>query len=44
LAISVRDRWNYYGIEEHQGCCDDQEGAFHGYFLLVFENRTVIFS
>jgi hypothetical protein len=29
---------DYQGVEEHQGCGNNKQGAFHGFFLLVFEN------
>jgi hypothetical protein len=43
-TIGMRYGRCYESIQEHQGCGDNQEGTFHGYFLLVFEKQTVILS
>jgi hypothetical protein len=44
LSIGMSYDWNYQSVKEHHGCCNYEEDAFHGGFLLVLENRAVIFS
>src|ERR1700733_10155468 len=43
-AVSSSYGWNHQSVEEQDCGCEDQEGTFHGCFLLVTASWTVIVS
>ena len=43
-AIGMSYGWDCQSVDQKKGCGDDQKNTFHGCFLLVLENRTVILS
>ena len=43
-AVRMSDCGDYQSVDEHQDCSDYEQNTFHGCFLLVLKNRTVIFS
>jgi hypothetical protein len=43
-AVGSDHSWNNKSAYQQNGCCDYEDDAFHGCFLLVTANWTVIFS
>jgi hypothetical protein len=43
-AIGSDYGWNYQRVYEEDSSCEDEQGTFHGCFLLVIANWSVIIS